>query len=460
MKVRVQLLLVCVALASCGGQTQSPPREVAKGSPEHAGSDAGGQLGGGAAEPPVSAGAGGDAGAASVEPKFDPISLSPEETAYLGFLGDAAQARYEHMVECFQASDADFLATGDAERLLALVYEQRDALRLGTVAFDAAKAAACLRAIEDASCQDFAVQHAFYGSGDCNVLVGAVLPGGSCLGDEDCQNPEQFDCRTGNASGYQCSKQCTPRQQEAAPLGDLDEPCRFDACLPGLYCRFTSKGDVAGFCRPNAPGGECEGIWQCPTYYVCDSSDGGGAGSCTIGKAAGEPCQLSENYNGFNSNCSDTLSCYSDGGSPPTCKPGRELGETCGTDPATGVFVKCHTGYCSIVEPSKNTCLPRKNVGEPCSGSAECRSMLCQSGICGPVELHVGSPCKTEADCGLDSFCQFVSDSDLAEGPVVTKFPETGACEAYRQIGETCSKLERCQALSSCVDGVCQRCPG
>ena len=48
-----------------------------------------------------------------------------------------------------------------------------------------------------------------------------------------------------------------------------------------------------------------------------------------------------------------------------------------------------------------STCVERKSIGEPCAGPVECRSLLCQSGVCGPVERRIGSTCSIDDDCGL-----------------------------------------------------------
>jgi hypothetical protein len=403
--------------------------------------------------PEESAGAAGSGGEPSVTLDFEPVAeLTPQEQEYLEFLSDAEQARYERMVECFGVSDSDYLVTGDADRLLAQVIAQRPGLRLKTVAFDATQAAECLRAIEEASCQGLAEHRQFY---ECVVLIGQVPPGGPCLGDSDCQAPDSYVCRAGAGSDSRCERHCIARD-ETPPAGDLDEPCRFDNCLPGLYCRFSARGDVAGFCRSYAPGGECAGVWQCPYPYACDFSDGSSVGTCAIGRGVGDACQIGDDYNGRHSNCALTLSCYAEGAEDLTCAPGRELGEACGQEAGAGMFIKCHVGYCRPAEaPEVSTCVLRRSVGEPCVQPADCRSLLCQSGVCGPVERRIGSPCESQDDCGLESFCRFdVDNLDVAEplGP--------GSCQASRRIGEKCSDSEYCEQLSQCVDGACQRCPG
>ncbi len=434
--------------AACGRSERHEPAVTPDESGPVAGAAGGGHAGA-VTDPVVHAGEGGMAGAPAVTPEVDPVTpSSPQEQAYLDFLKDLARAGYERMVECFGVSDSEYLVVGDPERLLAEMYAQRAALRLGTKAFAADRAADCLQAIAEAACQEVPSLSAL--TGVCAVLLGQVPPGGACLGEGDCRDAASFQCY-GDQGGPQCVRHCVARTQ-AAPAGALDEPCGPGGCLSGLYCRRTQKVGFEGVCRPYT-GEPCEGIWQCPYFHTCDSSNGSSSlGTCTVGLGIGESCQIIEDYNGRDSNCAHTLSCYSDGGGDLTCAPGRELGEACGREPETGRFIKCHVGYCSSAEPGgSSTCVERKSIGEPCAGQVECRSQLCQSGICGPVERRIGSICSIGDDCGLESFCWIPRDArDVAA---------QGVCQAFKRVGETCSDLEPCEPLSACVAGVCEHCP-
>jgi hypothetical protein len=378
-------------------------------------------------------------------------------------------------------------------------------IRLGLVAVDDGAAAACLHALETASCEAMAVlveaddqllPHLFPTEPFlvCGaVLTGKITTGGACVGDVACRDRATEICMTGNlCGGGHCQRPesvaagqpCVDGRDECplgtvcrahpfpggptscVPAGAPGEPCLYlGDCQAGLYCHRTTVDRSLGTCQPVQLGNPCAGSWECPQRLACV------AGACVAGKKPGESCtvQAVDNENTTHSDCAVFSYCIDLDGSGRRCRSTSPLGGPCGVfpdPPGSDAVIECDLGSsCNdLLGPERNqgVCQPNGHAGEECLHRvcvppAECRGSPFDTLTCmlPPVPQPLGSPCSINdaRTCTDDAYCQ--SDTPGAtEGP--------GTCRPLGQLGDPCSAdhvFRRCDVLLTCLAGTCARCP-
>lgn len=210
-------------------------------------------------------------------------------------------------------------------------------------------------------------------------------------------------------------------------LSDLRGDCRdedpLNRCLQSVII-----GEI--------PAGEfCAGPSECAEDLACIRElPGPGCGRCLPPLARGAPCFDS------GASCGGSLRCTGNGAGSFSCQPEPAtagLGESC----VRGEVCTGRT-YCGLSEDGTLRCAPRPVLGEACSyyggppPGVECGEGICRNWICvAPSFVEPGEACDDERVC----FGRCVE----------------GRCEAWRQIGESCTDQE-CNFDSYCgPDGRC-----
>ena len=321
---------------------------------------------------------------------------APAEDAYRQFISDFNDGYRRRLVSCF-----NFAASSVSRDIYREVFDDILAsLRVGLSRWDAAQAAQCVEALAQARCQEIASGSALAA---CNrVRVAQVSDDGYCLDDGDCREPGRV---CGGAGAGSCGRVCARSLWPDRSLAE-GQPCSSEDCRAGLYCQMTLPDVTEGTCRPIAPGAACDSSDRCPFPYTCVG--GPGAGTCGIGKSAGQPCHLWSDLPvpGLDSDCSPAARCLAMGGGPLVCVP----------------------------EP-------------PSPGSP------------GPRLLAVGATCladDTSAHCGLGSYCR-VDPADLQRYSPPPRYQ--GICQPWKAVGQDCEYEGVCRAGAACAHGTCTMCP-
>jgi hypothetical protein len=241
------------------------------------------------------------------------------------------------------------------------------------------------------------------------------------------------------------------------------EPCDANGCAGGDYCRPDGPHGTRGVCRPIAPGGACDGSWQCPFLYECVFKAGGG-GACGAGLGEGAACRLYgfDADNGPKSDCAGGLYCYPDGSGVFRCQKGQATGQTCAEIAApvagqNGGPRPCRSfdDYC---EPTTQLCAHRHATGEACAGDwacdmdGACEGGRGQSPVCVSTHdvLPAGAPCgSTIVGCGPGLDCGLDDPSDA--NAIAT-------CKPLLADGQACPEGIGCGWTSDCIGGVCRSC--
>lgn len=227
----------------------------------------------------------------------------------------------------------------------------------GRTRYDEDKAADCLEALGDASCDSTAQNVRVQPQACRDAFRGTVADGGVCYNDEEC----------------------------------LSENCTVPDC--GMAC-------CAGTCDMTraevAIGGTCNGTTgPCASGSFCDSA----TSTCTALKAAGGTCTS-------NSQCSYGLYCNE--ATPPVCADAPNRGGA------------CPDGYCADIgdrcDGTSMTCVALGKVGDPCSegfaGLFDCQQPL----TCNQTTLQCANPPNAGEACVF--FCSsgnFCNANDICE---------------------------------------------
>ena len=330
---------------------------------------------------------------------------------------ETARAFCDVFEACYGPTVTELFAGSDCEGRYAAFFADQAlprweaAVANGSVTFDGARAAACVRALREAGCG--LVDRVALA--DCDAaFVGTAAAGDACSIDEQCDG-DSF-CRIDGM----CPGSCQARV-------DAGSACRADGdCQSGLRC-------FAGSCRaPAGPSAACGGDTgiQCRGGLICLGEQAASSGmpartgSCTdpatvlIG-TEGASCELSAR----GPLCAEGLSCALTGvmgtsgvfecraeaprdgacflALPDMCPPdqycdaqpfaGGMLGRFEGTcvllpddgAPCAGDAGRCAEGLGCV----SGTCRAPQAVGFACAVGGECRSGQCESGVCVTASL-------------------------------------------------------------------------
>lgn len=245
----------------------------------------------------------------------------------------------------------------------------RDAVRLGTIRFDAAKASSCLRymnrAYAETPCSITAMAAVdTTGQDDCDtVLSGTIADGGSCL--------VSYECVSGNCQpadplcylGDQCCPGTCAPMGAPIPLGgncSVADPGAF--CAKGTACVTTTTW---GTCQvPSAVvGTPCAVPAECAAPLFCVIDPVGTTGTCQPPIPSGAPCDR-EIYNP----CDDMREyCHA---TTSICSPRAAVGAACDADNECVSYAQCTGGKCVALPGPGGACGP--SIGVPCLGSLQC----------------------------------------------------------------------------------------
>lgn len=286
----------------------------------------------------------------------------------------------------------------------------QDAVEEERVLYDQEKAQECLDDLAEAECSQIDMRSI---ESCTEVFSGTVDRGETCILDDECLG-ESF-CLFGDTCPGTCSA-----------LLSAGEACRDDEnCEPGLVCSEATSRCV----RPAQEGEACEqGQPQCAAPFIClgADEDAGEPGQCLSAESAlsgeeGESCRFIgddpvlcqsglacqiEDINvmeGIVSTCRPIVAAGDDCGLAlpsmcpsgyycagieieaaefsGSCVPLPEEGDACSTD----LFTPCALGLICL----DGSCSFRKENGESCTLSVECKSENCEEGGCAPL-----SPCE------------------------------------------------------------------
>lgn len=181
--------------------------------------------------------------------------------------------------------------------------ETEDAENDGRVAFDEAKAEACLEEFENAGCDGPAAMEGDEQPEVCDeVVTPQVEVGGDCLGDDECIDGYCDDIEYDEETGERTSMgTCYAR-------GDDGDDCTFaDECKEGLECQFgecVEMDEIGDDCEPSScvsdaycaiedevckekkgEGESCTGSVECSSGECDTDSTEGSEGSCAAGES-------------------------------------------------------------------------------------------------------------------------------------------------------------------------------
>jgi hypothetical protein len=288
---------------------------------------------------------------------------------------------------------------------------------------DAARAAACVELVADASptcgapsglaafalCEPFVIDPAAIGeactSPYCAGGAGACVRDGAsatCAARlaEGMPCADMFACATGLA--------CL--EGTCAALGEVGDPCTLEAgCTPPLTCR-------EGACRARAAmGASCVETRHCETGLLCEG------GTCVAREGT---------------SCDDTTPCGSFEGcaQPPSCRPRLTRGSACRESLDCGASLYC--------EDATHTCVDRPSDGQPCANGV----------ICGPglgCDMDGGGTCRPRGAAGSPCLFGEFGPFLCADGFACVD----GTCGALPTEGMPCAGVDSCAAGLGCAFG-------
>jgi len=317
--------------------------------------------------------------------------VTAAELAYRQFV-DAYNVRYrQRLVGCFNLNASTLGQTTYIE----VEPGTLTSLRLGFTGWNAAEAARCLEALVTASCDDIASEKARV---PCRRVTTGRIPGdGLCLADVDCAEPGHV-CGGGTVNS--CGGLCMRDLAIPPPAAEGQACTQTSHCQPGLFCFPAMPGLSDGTCRPFGPGIACATSQTCPWPWNCVSGGLSGAGTCGVGRPAGQRCRLWDPGSGDgDSECAFTS----------TCKAG-----VCVADPP---------------------------VEQPTTAA----------------EVPPGGACSSDGaePCVLGTFCRF-DPAELMREPPPPRV--SGVCLLWRKPGDSCEQGDACQPGSTCLRGTCVGC--
>ncbi len=176
--------------------------------------------------------------------------------------------------------------------------------------------------------------------------------------------------------------------------------------------------------------------------------------------------------------CSTGLSCDISLTCPGTCQTDSSssavpvlVGQSCAT-PDGGVARTCESSaYCSAAQ----MCVPRRHLGQSCSGDERCLlPLLCAEAVCiGRAAPEM--PCASSQDCMLDLYC---SETSVCAAKGETGTPCTafncapgfscdipiglqkGTCQLVRTLGQPCTSQWQCDLVAELFCTATEATPG
>ncbi|MBP46489.1 MAG: hypothetical protein CMH53_00960 [Myxococcales bacterium] len=304
--------------------------------------------------------------------------------------------------------------------------------------------------VQDGQSGEFYAGQISCNSGLCNGPAASIPSGGKKLGDtcvnsNDCDSP--LFCQPVSGNNSVCSQQCNPQQSGSCPTG------------------FT-----------------CYGYQGSSTQGACIKTQGGGGNTATK-KKIGETCSSS-------TECESQL-CVG-GGGQGTCEKLCTSDAQCSQNQQCSKFSGKNYGACVSTPQSSG----KKDNGQPCSDSTQCKSSICVgSGTQGTCLADcTTTPCPAKTNCvalsgglkgcvpagpkGLGESCQSGFDcSTNICAPASGKYicsqlcgagnpacPSGYSCTSINQNTSVClpsasgSKKgngDTCQDSSECASGLC-----
>jgi hypothetical protein len=270
------------------------------------------------------------------------------------------------------------------------------AVNAGTVKYDGAKAAACLKEIAGRDCSQLDDRS----SETCDQAAeGSVAVGGDCNYDFDCQglNYCKFSgscpgkCAPHEAAGGTCAKNddcqdgliCSKQNACVKPAA-LGEACGGGVqpdCASTLFCiGDDAKAQKAGTCQDVATafsakaGDTCSYATGplCTSDLVCVYDAGVTSGTCQAKVASGAACKRVA----VPGQCPSDPYCDGSGQTlDGTCKQLPGDGQPCAQTPIGNLcaaYTRCQNG----------SCVSLQGDGGPCSQDDVCYSQRCVQGVC------------------------------------------------------------------------------
>ena len=293
-------------------------------------------------------------------------------------------------------------------RLAGVGYEEavpidyvRAAMAAGTVAYDGAKAGACLEFVRARGCDMRTVwtEETLAQQAACaQVFTGSIGRNGPCLTAFECAEPSACGFDPACTATDMC---CVGGCRTLAVGSAVGESCVGQGlCEEDAYCDF---GVSPAVCRAALKLGEACPYGGCGGGNFCDYNDGDGSFTCRAPRPEGAQCDSDEG-------CEAPLRCGYDKNYMSSCYRPRDTGEAC--DPEVYYWQCMRLG--DRCDPETRTCASLPGKGEPCPGG-ECQGdLFCSSfagGRCVPV-ADPGEGCGyavNEEDyvpCSGDSECQ------------------------------------------------------
>jgi len=277
-----------------------------------------------------------------------------------------------------------------------------EAQAAGRIAFDQAKAKACIDTFNAMTCAEVRAGGSLFTPACAEAVAPRVAPGGLCtssVGFEcvagSCDQSATTACTTGGrclslatagmpcaapvqcAAGLACGPSGTCETRSATTIVGAGANCTTigAACADGLYC----DGSVTPrLCSPlKAAGATCSGTAPCLQGLYCDMA----SSRCLAAPKLGEACVQGQGRCVGNTYC----------GAGNTCIPSPTVGGDC--RPSAGEPVVCQDSWCppAIAPATARTCTAFAAPGAACSTTTQlqcgyayrCAAISGTSGVCG-----------------------------------------------------------------------------
>jgi hypothetical protein len=357
-------LALSLLLVSCGGKTERRSHAPSGGNDAGAGHSESRAGGGGNGLGGTSGDSGGSTSNGSAGERASVGGAGGAERTFANvpeFTDALVAPTCDKLLECLpEISESLELTPDSCTRIYTDLY--RDQLAAPGVVVDPDQWSACVRSIEQMSC-DERIYHRAYGHDGLETLYGpartpcgahgTLSAGEPCVYDLQCSSGL---CRSDSADIH-CGSCGTTRGLGAECDGSGEQPCE-----PGLQCN-------EGLCAPTRYLGEsCASLQDCRYGLYCID------GRCSKGRAAGETCTAE-----LPCDSRIYLGCSTDG----RCVPLEVMDES---EKCAGK--RCGSGlYC-----------------DPMFADPVCRPWLPEGAVCGPLSSLSDPRCAVGLNC-VDSHC-------------------------------------------------------
>ena len=291
------------------------------------------------------------------------------------------------------------------------------------------------------------------------------LMAGLCLAAETGTDPD-LECGLGI-----CSREVGGCAGRPGDVCDEDLECASGFCEGGVCCERECDGPceacATGLCMPvDGPTGQCSGDFEC-VMGMCLGRTGAsceGASSCASGICSPERVCCAPDCEDLcerctSSGCERVLSADNPGRCDGVftcdlfgvCGPRDRL---CMSDEECGFSAWCDAG----------TCREDGELGAVCERDAQCRSGVCNEGVC--CDEECGGLCESCRVAGREGLCSFVPLGGQDPFGMCVDGVCDGAGGCARNRGAFCMQDDDCLSrfctdsvcCSSRCDGVCQAC--